>query len=102
MQVEYLDVTVRRLATSEVAVPGWTDVEVACLRRLVQCLHAAETVNDVRSLRQLRLQAVTDPTAACVWLSAARLLKVMFKTDGPFVTAMLDIDQIREDARSHE
>jgi hypothetical protein len=106
MEIEYVDRDARRAATLPGAHPsGWTDAEVARLRLIVQCVRAGVVVEDLLSLRSLRLRA-NNPTGVGRYttdLSADRLLTLAFKADSRPITAMLDIvptERTQEDERS--
>lgn len=94
MQVDYLDAVLRRLV-GEVAFqpPGWSVSAISALRRLAQCLHAAEVDTDVIALRSLGLKqrAADGPTTWSVELTDGPLLSVTFKADGSVSAATVEL-----------
>lgn len=91
MQIECGDDEVER-ATDQPGgpPPGWTLAEVARVRLLVQCLHAAQSPDDVLSLRSLRLKPDPDDgERATAELSSGRALAVTFKSGGDPMSAIL-------------
>jgi hypothetical protein len=100
MEIEYLDRDARRAATLPgVHLSGWTDAEAARLRLIVQCVRAGVVVEDLLSLRSLRLRAIDSEGVGryTTDLSADRLLTLAFKADSRSITAILDIVPTRTD-----
>jgi hypothetical protein len=95
MEIKYLDRDARRAATLPGVRPsGWTEAEVARLHLIVQCVRAGAVIEDVLSLRSLRLRAndLEGEGRYTTDLSASRLLALAFKVDSrPTTTAILDI-----------
>jgi hypothetical protein len=104
VEIEYLSRDARHAATLPGERPsGWTNAEVARLRLIVQCLRAALVVDDMLSLRSLRLRAIDQDGLGrhTTDLSADRSLTLVFKTGSSPITAVLDIVATRTD-QEHE
>src|SRR4051794_5069935 len=79
---EYLDETLRRLATEPGFQPtGWSDQEIAEFHRLVQCARAAYVDTDLRNMRVLRIRPDDQgmPGKAYATLTSGRLVDLTFK-----------------------
>lgn len=100
LDIEYLAGDLRRVAFASDGRPsGWSDVEAAQLRLIVQCLKGAAIESDLLSSRQLRLQPDPGRGGHTASLSVRKTLVIAFKAAGGVTTAILDVLPIRSDRR---
>lgn len=98
MEIEYLDAGVHGAVHRDDAPCGWSEVEIARLRLLIQCLQASRDTPDVLSLRSLCLrQDRNDLERASTQLSVDRTVSVRFKDGDGSITAIVDIVDHRTD-----
>jgi hypothetical protein len=91
---EYLDETLRRLATERGFRPtGWSAHEIAEFHRLVQCARAAYVDTDLRNMRVLRIRpdnnGVSGKTRAT--LSSGREIDLTFKNSDSYGVVVFEL-----------
>lgn len=91
---EYLDETLRRLATEPDFRPtSWGAQEIAELHRLVQCARAAYIDTDLRNMRVLRISPDANgmPNRARATLSSGREIGVTFKNSDSYGAVVFEL-----------
>ena len=91
---EYLDETLRRLATEPDFRPtGWSAQEISEFHRLVQCARAAYVDTDLRNMRVLRIRPDDNGVPGKAWatLSSGREIDVTFKNSDSYGAVVFEL-----------